>query len=150
MIKKFDDALLALTAVAELQQRSITVSLSDEFNVTIRSLGAKDETDTFIECMNFWGQAFIYKHKTETMCRCITHINGLSVTDVDILARKTIIESWNQGLIDNIYFEYAKLIGSVDDFFEKIKLSAQTNVVASKEAMAKVKEEEAKAGQDEK
>lgn len=136
MTKKFDDPLLALTAIAELRFRTKEVPL-DEHVITIRTLGAKDETDTFVECMSLWGQAMIYKHKIETLCRAITHIDSLSLEKISVMEKKIIIETWSQEIIDELYTEYAKLLGVTDDFFEKIKMTAETNIIGFKEAQAK-------------
>lgn len=132
MVKKIDDPLLAMKAVAELYKRSKVVELN-EFEITIRTLGTKDETDTFINCMNLWGQAFIYKHKIETLILAITHVNGLSLENIEIEVRREIINKWNQQIIDEIYFEYAKLIGSVEKFLQNIQLTAETNVIGAKD-----------------
>jgi hypothetical protein len=133
MIKKFDDPLLAMQAVAELHQRSKIIKLND-FEIIVRTLGTKDETDTFINCMNLWGQAFIYKHKIETLILAITHINGLSLENVNIEKRREIINLWNQEIVDEIYLEYAKLIGSIEKFLQNIQLTAETNVIGAKDA----------------
>jgi len=136
MVKKFDDPLMAMKAVAELRHRSKDVEF-DDFKVTIRTLGTKKETDTFINCMNLWGQAFIYKHKIETLIRAITHINGLTLESVKEEDKRSVIESWSQDIVDEIYLEYAKLIGSVDLYLQKIQLTAETNVVGAKDAEEK-------------
>ena len=136
MVKKFDDPLMAMKAVAELRHRSKDVEF-DDFKVTIRTLGTKKETDTFINCMNLWGQAFIYKHKIETLIRAITHINGLTLESVKEEDKRSVIESWSKDIVDEIYLEYAKLIGSVDLYLQKIQLTAETNVVGAKDAEEK-------------
>jgi len=138
MLKKFDDPMAAMRAVSELQQRSKEVPINDEFSVTVRTLGAKDETESFIDCMHLWGQAFLLKHKMETLCRAITYINETPIESVSLDDRRQIIGQWNQELIDQLYLEYAKMLGSIDDFMKKIELTAQTNVVG-------VREEEMKA-----
>jgi hypothetical protein len=109
----------------------------DDHTITVRTLGAKDETDTFVECMSLWGQAMIYRHKIETLCRAITHIDSISLEKVDTTEKKIIIESWSQQVVDDLYIEYAKLLGITDEFFEKIRMTAETNVVGFKEAQAK-------------
>lgn len=136
MIKKFDDPMMAMRAVAELRHRSKDVEF-DDFKVTIRTLGTKKETDTFINCMNLWGQAFIYKHKIETLVRAITHINGLSLENIKEEDKRFVIESWSQEIVDEIYLEYAKIIGSVDLYLQKIQLTAESNVIGAKDAEEK-------------
>lgn len=138
MVKKFDDPLMAMKAVADLRHRTKDVEF-DGFKVTIRTLGTKKETDTFINCMNLWGQAFIYKHKIETLIRSITHVNDLSVENVNEDDKRAIIEKWSQEIVDEIYLEYAKLIGSVDLYLQKIQLTAETNVIGAKDAEEKQK-----------
>jgi len=138
MIKKFDDPLSAMKAVSELNHRSVDVKIgSGDFVVTVRTLGTQDETNTFINCMHLWGQAFIYKHKVETLIRAITKINGLSLEDISEKEKREIIEEWNQDIVDEIYLEYAKLIGSVESYLEKIQLTAETNVIGAKDAEVK-------------
>jgi len=139
MIKKFEDPLSAMKAVSELNHRSVDVKINEEFTVTVRTLGTDAETNTFIECMNLWGQAFIYKHKTETLIRSITHVNGLSLESIDEKVKRKVIESWNQDIVDEIYLEYAKLIGEVELYLEKIQLTAETNVIGAKDAEMKQK-----------
>jgi len=139
MIKKFDDPLSAMKAVSELSHRSVDVNINEEFTVTVRTLGTKAETNTFIECMNLWGQAFIYKHKIETLIRSITHVNGLSLEDIKETDKREIIESWNQDIVDEIYLEYAKLIGEVESYLDRIQLTAETNVIGAKDAELKQK-----------
>jgi hypothetical protein len=139
MTKKFDDPVLALNAIAELRFRSKEVPLDDHI-ITVRTLGAKDETDTFVECMSLWGQAMIYRHKIETLCRAITHIDSISLEKVDTTEKRIIIESWSQQVVDDLYIEYAKLLGVTDEFFEKLRMTAETNVIGFKEAQAKDKE----------
>ncbi|MDO8640286.1 MAG: hypothetical protein Q7R33_01980 [Nitrosarchaeum sp.] len=141
MIKKFDDPLAAMNAVSDLKQRTKIVELDDNFKVTVRTLGAKDETDTFIECMNLWGQAFLYKHKLETLCRSIIDINGVSIQAVDIVLKRDIMGKWSQEVIDELYIEYARLIGNIDAFLEKMKLTAETNVVGAKEYQDKMQKD---------
>jgi hypothetical protein len=136
MTKKFEDPLLAMNAISEIRHRSKDVTI-ENFVVTVRTLGAKDETDTFIECMNLWGQAFIYQHKIETLCRSITHVNKMSLDKMGISEKKQIISSWHQELIDELYLEYAKLLSSLDSFFKNIEITAQTNVIGVKDAEAK-------------
>jgi hypothetical protein len=145
-IKKYDSAEAAMAAISEIGQRTTTVTLVDdshEFKVTLRSLGAQDETDSFVDCMNFWGQAFLCKHKIETLVRCITHVNDQPIEDLEFEQRRQLIGKWGQALVDKLYIEYATLIGSVDDFLEKIKLTAKTNVVGFRDA-AQSEEEKAK------
>lgn len=138
MVKKFDDPLIAMNAVAELRHRSTDVEF-DNFKVTVRTLGTKKETDTFINCMNLWGQAFIYKHKIETLIKAITHVNELSVEDINEDDKRAIIEKWSQDIVDEIYLEYAKLIGSVDLYLQKIQLTAETNIIGAKDVQEKQK-----------
>lgn len=143
-VKKFDSAEAAMMAISEIGQRSITVPLMNgkkDFNVTIRALGAQDETDSFVDCMNFWGQAFLCKHKVETLIRCITHVNDQPVDGLDLDQRRALIGQWRQSLVDKLYQDYAGLIGSVDEFFDKIKLTAQTNAVGFKEDSEKTEKE---------
>jgi hypothetical protein len=138
-VKKFNTAVEAMQAISEIGQRSKEIPLDDknEFKVNIRSLGAQDETDSFVECMNYWGQAFLYKHKIETLIRAITHVNELPIDDVSFSTKRVLIGSWSQTLVDELYMEYAKLIGSVDEFLDKIKLTAQTNVVGVRDSEKK-------------
>jgi len=136
-IKKFEDPLLVMNAIAELRHRSKDVIVDANFSVTIRSLGAKDETDSFIACMNLWGQAFIYQHKLETLSRAITHVNKISLDKLSTDEKRNIISTWSQDLVDELYLEYAKLLGSLDEFFKNIELTAQTNVIGVKDAEAK-------------
>lgn len=133
MLKKFEDPMQAMQAVSELQQRSTDVEINDEFSITVRTLGAKDETESFIDCMNLWGQAFLLKHKMETLCRAITHINNVSIETIELEDKREVIGSWSQELVDELYLEYAKMLGSVDAFLKKIELTAQTNVIGAKE-----------------
>jgi len=136
MTKKFEDPLLAMNAISEIRHRSKDVPV-ENFIVTIRTLGAKDETDTFIDCMNLWGQAFIYQHKLETLCRAITHVNKMSLDKMSVNEKRQIISSWHQELIDELYVEYARLLTSIDNFFKNIEMTAQTNVIGVKDAEAK-------------
>jgi hypothetical protein len=138
-VKKFNTAVEAMMAISDIGRRSNEIHLDEknEFKVKIRSLGAQDETDSFVDCMNYWGQAFLYKHKIETLVRAITHVNELPIEDVSFSTKRTLIGSWSQVLVDQLYMEYAKLIGSVDDFLEKIKLTAQTNVVGVRDSEKK-------------
>lgn len=145
MIKKFDDALTALNAISELRQRAID-KVIDEYKFTIKSLGAKDETDTFISCMELWGQAFIYQHKIETLSRAITHVNDVSLESIGVDDRRQIIGTWNQELVDELYLEYANLLGILETFLDKIRLTSETNVVGAK----KYKEEKEKIENEEK
>jgi len=143
--KKFDDPILAMNAISTLRFRTKEVPL-DGHMITVSTLGAKDETDTFVECMSLWGQAMIYKHKTETLCRAITHIDGLSLEKINVMDKRVIIETWSQEVIDELYIEYAKLLGISDEFFEKIKMTAETNIIGFREA----KEKEIKTDEKEK
>ena len=138
MIKKFDDPIAAMQAVAELRHRTKIVEL-DDFKVTLRTLGTKDETDTFINCMHLWGQAFIYKHKIETLIVAIVQINGMSLDGVNEESKRAVIEKWSQDIVDELYLEYAKMIGSLDNYLQKIQLTAETNVVGAKDAEIKQK-----------
>lgn len=131
MVKKFDNALTALSAISELRQRTVVKTI-DEYKFTIKSLGAKDETDTFIDCMQLWGQAFLYQHKIETLSRAITHVNDLPLESVSIDERRQIIGTWNQELVDELYLEYANLLGVLETFLDKIRLTSETNVIGSK------------------
>jgi hypothetical protein len=143
-VKKYDSAEDAMKAISEMGQRSTTVSLTNEnsdFKIAIKSLGAKDETDSFVDCMNFWGQAFLYKHKLETLARCITHVNDQTIDELDIDQRRFLIGQWQQSLVDKLYMEYARLLGSVDEFLDKIKLTAQTNVVGFRDAVERAEKE---------
>ena len=133
-VKKYNSAIEAMQAVSSIGQKTKVISIDNGFTITICSLGAQLETDSFIECMNFWGQAFIYKHKLETLSRCIIAINDQNTSEILLDERKQIIGSWSQGLVDNLYKEYAKLLGSVDEYLEKIKLTAQTNVIGVRDA----------------
>jgi len=138
-VKKFDDPITAMKAISELRRRTVDVPIEDGFTVTLRTLGTKSETDTFVNCMSLWGQAFLYKHKIETLISAITHINGLPLDSVSDVDKRSIIESWSQDLVDDLYIAYAKLVGAVDEFFEKIKLTAETNVIGAKEVLEKQK-----------
>ncbi len=138
MVKKFDDPITAMQAVAELRHRTKIVEL-DNFKVTLRTLGTKDETDTFINCMHLWGQAFIYKHKIETLIFAIVQINGMSLDGVNEESKRAVIEKWSQDIVDELYLEYAKMIGSLDNYLQKIQLTAETNVVGAKDAETKQK-----------
>jgi hypothetical protein len=149
MVKKFDSALDALNAVAELERRNATINIGDDFEVVIKSLGAEDETATFVDCMNTWGQAFVYKHKIETLSRSITQINGMSTETIDLNAKKLAIGQWQQVLVDHVYREYATLVGDIDEYFEKIKLTAETNVVGYKQNQIKKEEEQKKENSNE-
>lgn len=139
MVKKFDDPLSAMKAVSELRHRTKVVNLDDNFKITLRTLGTKKETDTFINCMHLWGQAFIYKHKIETLIHAIIQINDVQI-DVDEDAKRSLIELWSQDVIDELYLEYATMIGSVESYLKKIQLTAETNVVGAKDAEAKQNE----------
>jgi hypothetical protein len=146
-VKKYDSAESAMAAISEIGQRTTTVPLVDdshEFKVTLRSLGAQDETDSFVDCMNFWGQAFLYKHKIETLVRCITHVNDQPIDSLSLDQRRKLIGQWGQSLVDKLFLEYAALIGAVDDFLEKVKLTAQTNVVGFRDAAEQAEKEKAK------
>ena len=136
MTKKFDNPLVALTAISELRFRSKDITLDDHV-ITIRTLGAKDETDSFIECMKLWGQAMIYKHKIETLCRSISHIDTIALDKISVDEKRLVIETWSQEVIDELYMEYAKLLGVTDEFFEKIRLTAETNIIGFKDAESK-------------
>jgi len=149
-IKKYDTATDAMKAIAVIDVRTLVITLNDDFKITIQSLGAKDETDTFVECMNYWGQAFLYRHKIETISRAIIKVNDQSVEDLALDTKKELIGRWSQTLVDRIYTEYAGLIGSVDAFIDKIKLTAQTNVVGVREAEKKEKEEKTDANEERK
>lgn len=148
MIKKFDDPVTALNAISELRQRAITKTI-DDYKFTIKSLGAKDETDTFIDCMELWGQAFLYRHKIETLSRAITHINDVPLESVSIDDRRKIIGTWSQELVDELYLEYANLLGVLEAFLEKIRLTAETNVVGTKKYAEEQKKNEEKLKENE-
>jgi len=141
--KMIEDPFEAMHAVSELRHRTVDVDIDDGMIVTLRSLGAKDETDTFVECMNFWGQAFLYKHKIETLARSITAINGnyFQISDDEkkdmIDAKKEILGSWHQDIIDELYSEYAGLTGRIDEYLEKMAVSAETNAAGYKDAKEK-------------
>ena len=152
MMKRTDDPMEAMKMIAEMQHRTIDVQINDDISVTLRSLGAKDETDTVGDCMQYWGQAYIYKHKIETLARSIIAINGKSFSPVldsgpefDYLtpenkllkAKRDAVGSWNQSLVDMLYNKYANMIQDVERFMEKIKITAETNAVGAREALEK-------------
>ena len=141
-IKKFDSAIQAMQAISEIGQQTINVPISEDFSITLSSLGAKDETDSFIDCMNYFGQAFLYKHKTETLVRSMISVNDLSLDEIELDVKRELIGRWSQSLVDKIYFEYAKLTGSVESFLEKIKLTAQTNIIGKREQDLKDEQED--------
>jgi hypothetical protein len=141
-VKKFNSAIEAMQAISSIGQRSKVITLNDQFKVTICSLGAQDETESFVDCMNFWGQAFLYKHKIETLSRCITKVNDQEITsDITLDMKREYIGKWSQSLVDNLYMDYAKLLGDVDEFLDKIKLTAQTNVVGVRDTEKKKEEQ---------
>jgi len=140
MVKKIEDPIVALNSIAELKARSKEVTVENRI-ITIKTLGARDETDSFVECMKLWGQAMIYKHKLETMYRAITHIDGISLEKVDFTEKKMIIDTWKQEIIDQLYNEYAILLGIAEEFFEKIKFTAETNVIGAKDEMNENKDD---------
>lgn len=140
--RMIEDPFEAMSEISNLKHRTTDVDVGDGHTVTIRSLGAKDETDTFIECMNYWGQAFLYKHKLETLARAITAIDGQSLPEeIDIAKKKKLIEKkkeiigkWHQEVIDDLYTEFAKLTSNLDAFLNKISLTSETNVTGIQEA----------------
>lgn len=137
--KLTENPIEAMNMIGSLRHRTVDVNVDEDFTITLRSLGAKDETETFVECMNYWGQAFLYKHKIETISRAIVAINEKPLVGVSVEEKKNLIGNWHQGLIDELYYEYAKLIGDIDNFLEKMSVVAETNAVGSQEA-AKQKE----------
>jgi len=146
--KIIDDPFVAMQEMSEIRHRTSDVDIGDGFIVTLKSLGAKDETDSFIECMNFWGQAFLYKHKIETIVRSMYAINNIPFHTADVSdeekkkiieEKKKIVSSWHQTVIDDLYVEYAKLSGNVDEFLDKMALTAETNSVGLQDAEEKRK-----------
>lgn len=140
-IKKFEDPIEALKAISELRKRTVDVQV-DDFKITLRTLGAKEETETFIDCMRLNGQAFLYQHKIETISRAVVKINEVSIANVDFDIKKEVIGNWNQSLVDELYAKYAELIGSVDAFFEKMKMTSQTNVINNEKEIEKKEDED--------
>lgn len=140
--RMIEDPFEALSEVSNIRHRTTEVDIGDGHIVTVRSLGAKDETDTFIECMNYWGQAFLYKHKLETLARAIVAVDGQTFAEeMDITKKKKmldrkkeIIGKWHQEIIDELYVEYAKLIGNIDAFLDKMSLTAETNAAGIQDA----------------
>lgn len=143
-VKLMEDPFEAMQAVSELRHRTNDVDIGDGFVVTLRSLGAKDETESFVECMNFWGQAFLYKHKIEVLARSIHAVNNQPFHGPDVSPeekkkvieeKKKIIGAWHQGVIDDLYVEYARLSGNIDEYLDKMAVVAETNAAGVQEAL---------------
>ena len=141
--KMMEDPFEAMHSISELRHRTADIDIGDGMIVTLRSLGAKDETDSFVECMNYWGQAFLYKHKIETLARSIHAVNGqpLHGTEEKAEDRKKVIEEkrnilgkWHQEVIDDLYVEYARLSGNIDEYLDKMAVTAETNAAGIQEA----------------
>lgn len=152
MIKKSDNSWDAMGAIAKLQHKEINITI-EEITITMRSLGAKEETDSFIECQHLWGQAFLFQHKIEVLSRSIIAVNGEKFSkipaDGDDLSdekrmlnkKRELIGQWRQNLVDELYQKYANMIDDVDKFMEKVRISSETNAISMKQKDSEVNNE---------
>jgi hypothetical protein len=132
-----DKALASLKKLKTVYQNTAEVNVGEELLVKIRLLTSEEETEVHAYCVNNFEQgiSYLYAVKRETLCRCITFMNGTHIPEMVedeengkekvmryIWLRENIVSGWTQMVVDEIWRGYANLMANTE---MKIKGSVQ-------------------------
>jgi len=85
-----------------------------EFEITLRNISSKIETDIYEEVGNMKGTTFFHILKCKTLAQAIVAINEIQFSEEDVIKKEEIINSWPSTVIDELYQVYSNLSNEID------------------------------------
>ena len=136
-LKLLKDPFEVLTKLTELSKETEEITITNDFKITISTVGSEDEADIFAAANKEKGTSeYFSRHKRETIVRAIIAINGLSLKDYEKLENeeyrkvkeetlnkvRKIVDGWDDNLVTFIYGKWSGIVKKNEDKLTKMKI----------------------------